>query len=103
MILRIKILEKEKGENDYNMKVSAEGEPQDLTNDETTENVEIYENNENKDISISYVTTAKRWKWNDVVVDNIFAYNVATEIMQQDEDHEPKSVDECRQRNGWPK
>ncbi len=62
MILRIKILEKEKGENDYNMNVSAEGEPQDLTNDETTENVEIYENNENKDISISYVTTAKRWK-----------------------------------------
>ncbi len=82
MILRIKILEKEKGENDYNMKVSAEGEPQDLTNDETTENVEIYENNENKDISISYVTTAKRWKWNDVVVDNIFAYNVVEKIMQ---------------------
>lgn len=59
LILRIKILEKEKGENDYNMKVSAEGEPQDLTNDETTENVEIYENNENEEISINYVSTEK--------------------------------------------
>ena len=28
-----------------------------------------------------------------------FYYNVATEIMQQNEDHEPKSVDECRHRN----
>ena len=34
---------------------------------------------------------------------NIFAYNVAIEIMQQDEDFEPKSVRECKQRNDWPK
>ena len=37
------------------------------------------------------------------MIDNIFAYNVAIEIMQQDEDIEPKSVHECRQRNDWPK
>ena len=37
------------------------------------------------------------------MIDNIFAYNVAIEIMQQDEDFEPKSVHECRQRNDWPK
>ena len=37
------------------------------------------------------------------MVDNIFSYNVAVEIMQQDEDLEPRSVNECRQRNDWPK
>ncbi|KAK4708501.1 hypothetical protein R3W88_029426 [Solanum pinnatisectum] len=94
---------KRKGENDHNMKASAQGEPQDITNDETTENIEISENNENEEISISYVSTGKRWNQNDVVVDNIFGYNVVTEIMQQDEDHKPKSIDECRQRNDWPK
>jgi len=77
-------------------RATAQGEPQDITNDETTENVEISENNANEEISISYISTGKRWKRNDVVVDIIFAYNVAIEIMQQDEDHESKSVDECR-------
>ena len=37
------------------------------------------------------------------MVDNIFAYNVTIEIMQQDEDLEPRSVNECRQRNDWLK
>ena len=40
---------------------------------------------------------------NNIVVDNTFSYNVAVEIMQQDEDLEPRSVNECRQRNDWPK
>ena len=51
---------KRKGENDHNMKASTQGEPQDITNNETTKNVEIYENNENEEISISYVSTGKR-------------------------------------------
>ena len=37
------------------------------------------------------------------MIDNIFAYNVAIEIMQQDEDFEPKSIHECTHRNDWPK
>ena len=37
------------------------------------------------------------------MVDYVFAYNVATNIMQDNEDHEPQSVIECRQRNDWPK
>ena len=43
------------------------------------------------------------WNQNNIVVDNIFSYNVAVEIMQQGEDFEPKSINECRQRNDWPK
>nr|XP_016480656.1 PREDICTED: uncharacterized protein LOC107801782 [Nicotiana tabacum] len=45
----------------------------------------------------------KRWNRNNVIVDNNFAYNVAVEVMQQDGDLEPKSIDECRRRNDWPK
>ena len=41
------------------MKASAQGDPQDIANNETTENVEIYENNENEEISINYVSTEK--------------------------------------------
>ena len=39
----------------------------------------------------------------DIVVDYIFAYNVASSIMQASEDLEPQSVGECRQRLDWPK
>ena len=36
-------------------------------------------------------------------MDNIFAYNVAHNIIHENEDYEPKSVDECRNRKDWPK
>ena len=39
----------------------------------------------------------------EIVVDYVFAYNVATNIMQDNEDHEPQSIIECQQRNDWPK
>ncbi|XP_070011311.1 uncharacterized protein [Nicotiana sylvestris] len=39
----------------------------------------------------------------DIVTDYIFAYNVASSIMQESEDLEPQSVGECRQRLDWPK
>ena len=42
--------------------------------------------------------TGKRWNRTDVVVDNIFAYNVAHNIINENEDSEPKSVEECRNR-----
>ena len=39
----------------------------------------------------------------ETIVDNVFAYNVALDIMNEIEDFEPKSVEECRHRNDWPK
>jgi len=36
-------------------------------------------------------------------VNNVFSYNVALEVMNDDEDHEPNSVDECQKRHDWPK
>ena len=30
-------------------------------------------------------------------------YAVAFKIIKENEDHEPKSIDECHRRNDWPK
>ena len=38
-----------------------------------------------------------------IIVDNVFAYDVALNIMQGNEDLEPLSVEECRQRCDWLK
>ncbi|GKC57541.1 retrovirus-related pol polyprotein from transposon TNT 1-94 [Tanacetum coccineum] len=45
----------------------------------------------------------KIWNRNELDVDDTFAYNVALEVMENDEDHEPNSVLECKNRNDWPK
>ena len=39
----------------------------------------------------------------EIIIDNIFAFQVAMDIMRNDKDHEPKTMDECRKRNDWPK
>ena len=61
------------------------------------------EKNEVIENSINYVTTRKSWNRKEVVVNNVFAYNIALDVIIDDEDPEPKSVDECRQRIDWPK
>ena len=39
----------------------------------------------------------------DIIIDNIFAFQVAMNIMRNDEYQEPKTMDECQKRNDWPK
>ncbi|CAA7040495.1 unnamed protein product [Microthlaspi erraticum] len=56
---------------------------------------------ENEEISINYVMSGIKWNRKEIDVDEIFAYNVAIDIM--DEDHEPTSIAECMQRIDWPK
>ena len=48
-------------------------------------------------VLITYVMTRKK-KWNqtNVVLDNIFAYNVALDIISENKDPEPKSIEECQ-------
>ena len=36
-------------------------------------------------------------------MNNIFAFQVALDIIQNDDDPEPQNTNECRQRNDWPK
>ncbi|KAL0541611.1 hypothetical protein IC582_021664 [Cucumis melo] len=73
----------------------------DTTSGKNVEETQVYENN--NEISINYTMTGKRWNRINVVVDNIFAYNVAHNIIHENEDYEPKSVDECHNRKDWPK
>jgi len=79
------------------MKEPAQEEQGNIIIDENFEEVQAPENNE--EISINYVSSRKIWNRNDIIADNIFAYNIAMEIMQQNEDLEPKFVEEYRQRN----
>ena len=67
------------------------------------EEIQVPETCDNQEISINYVATGQRWNRNKIDVDDIFAYNVALNIVNDNEDLEPKSVEECRQRDDWPK
>ena len=68
-------------------------EIQKITFDKNVEEDKTTKNN--NEISINYVMT--RWNWINVVVDNIFAYNVALDVKLKHENYEPTSIQECRQ------
>ena len=75
--------------------------PEEIQNEQIApEEVQVPENNE---ISISYVHMGEKWDRNNFDVNNIFAFQVALDIIQNDDDPEPQNTNECRQRNDWPK
>ena len=45
----------------------------------------------------------EKWDQNNFDVNNIFAFQMALDIIQNDDDPEPQNTNECRQRNDWPK
>ena len=47
----------------------------------------------NEEISISHMGETKNH--NDITIDNTFAFQVAMDIMRNDEDQELQTVDEC--------
>ncbi|MCF8704081.1 hypothetical protein L3055_11140 [Corynebacterium sp. MC-02] len=53
----------------------------------------------NTEISMSYYNEI--WDRNEIIIDDAFALSVAHEIMN--DDYEPRSLTECRQRQDWPK
>ena len=58
---------------------------------------------ENFEISINYVHNREKWDQNKVIINNIFAFQMALDIIRNDENLEPQNVEECRNRNDWPK
>ena len=56
----------------------------------------------NQEISTNYACNKKLWDRNEIIIDEIFSFSVANEIIEND-DVEPRSVDECKQRNDWHK
>ena len=45
----------------------------------------------------------KRWNSKDAIINENFAYNIVLDVMIENEDLEPKSIDECRHRDDWSK
>ena len=43
--------------------------------------------------------TGEQWDQNNIVINNIFVFQVASNIIRNDEDLEPRNVDEGRNRN----
>jgi hypothetical protein len=58
---------------------------------------------ENKEISINYVTNGIQWNRQEVNVDDAFTYHIALNVINDSEDHEPKSIKDCRQSENGPK
>ena len=58
---------------------------------------------DNEEISINYIISGKRWNRKEIAIDDIFAYAAALDIIEEIEDHEPRSIYACKRRNDWPK
>ena len=54
---------------------------------------------ENYEISINYVHNREKWDQNKVVINNIFYFQLALDIIRNDEDPESQNVEECPNRN----
>ena len=70
---------------------------------DNTKEIQVPEIVENEEISINYVVNGNTWNLNEIDVDEIFSYNVACDIVEQNEDLEPTSIKECSRRDDWPK
>ena len=57
----------------------------------------------NDEISKNYASTGELWDHTKVVINEVFYSSVAIEILKEDDDHEPRSVDECRSKHDWSK
>ena len=57
----------------------------------------------NDEISINYASTGELWDLTKVVISEVFSFAIATEILKENDDHEPRSVDECRSKHDWSK
>ena len=76
---------------------------QNLNKYDIHERINELETQGNNELSINLKDVETNMNRSEIVVDYVFAYNVATNIMKDNEDHEPQSVIEFRQRNDWPK
>eukprot|EP00268_Persea_americana_P062664 TRINITY_DN8051_c1_g3_i5.p2 TRINITY_DN8051_c1_g3~~TRINITY_DN8051_c1_g3_i5.p2 ORF type:complete len:110 (+),score=12.12 TRINITY_DN8051_c1_g3_i5:1356-1685(+) len=75
--------------------------------DDTLKTPEEVPVSNNEEISILYNYSRERWNRNEIIIDDAFAYAVATQISKENDDDdwdtEPRSINECLQRKDWPK
>ena len=52
---------------------------------------------------MSYVHKGYKCDRKDIVINNIFVFQVALDIIRNDKDPKPQNKEKCRHRNDWPK
>ena len=52
-----------------------------------------------EEISINYIHEGRIWDRNTTHINDVFSFQVAMDIIRNDEDQEPQNVNECRHRN----
>ena len=57
----------------------------------------------NEEISINYMNQGEIWDRRHTLVNNAFSFQVAKGIMQNNDDQEPQTINECRNRHDWEK
>ena len=45
----------------------------------------------------------EKWDWNTIVINNIFSFQVAIDIIRNVKGPKPETMDECQYRKDWPK
>ena len=87
-------------ENEFNNIPPTEGQDKDENPKGDEHDDHAIDNNE---ISMNYFSTKNNWNRNDVIINEIFAYSIAIEMVSDENDSEPRTVEECRCRHDWPK
>ena len=91
---------KKRGRNqELSLLQSEQPTPREETTLEVVETHEKINDPENTEISINYCNDL--WNQNEIIIDDMFAFSVANEIMH--DDYEPRFIIECRQRQDWSK
>ena len=57
----------------------------------------------NEEISINYIHEGRIWDRNTTHINYAFSFQVAMDIIRNDEDQEPQNVNECQHQNDWLK
>ena len=98
---------KRKGAKDTNdqveVNIDQENFPSKTPNELVSKENKVPKIDGNEEISINYVMTGEQWNRNEIIVDDIFAYHVAQNVANENEDLKPMSMEECRHREDWLK
>lgn len=89
-----KTLDSDKSENEMCALEKAQDDENEIIDSET-------ENKNDLEISINYVNTGNLWSRKDINIDEIFSFSIACEITNENDDHEPITVNECQNRHDW--
>ncbi|KAL2226409.1 UNVERIFIED_CONTAM: Retrovirus-related Pol polyprotein from transposon TNT 1-94 [Sesamum indicum] len=79
-------------------RVSKDKIPEAVLSDDSKSNEQDLE--DSYEMSINYAHNSLGWYRKEIEMNDIFAYSVAVQIMDEDE-NDPQTMEECRHRNDW--